>query len=136
MPSLLNGLLQADVWRKCSCCRQWKDVTGLSGGTCELLFTLVVSTDSGPVLKSSSSFFSSSSTVGFVAVAMLAWTLHASLAVLRHLYDSSWEPASKYLTPLLNAEGSFPSQSLPGAPCGSVWTLCAKAKPEQTCLMF
>ena len=46
--------------------------------TCELLFTLVVSTDSGPVLKSSSSFFSSSSTVGFVAVAMLAHNLQAS----------------------------------------------------------
>ena len=41
------------------------------GHTCELLFTLVVSTDSGPVRNSSSSFCSSSSTVGFVgAVAM------------------------------------------------------------------
>lgn len=32
--------------------------------TCELLLTLVVSTDKGPVLKASSSRFSSSSTVG------------------------------------------------------------------------
>lgn len=46
--------------------------------TCELLFTLVVSTESGPVLKSSSSFFSSSSTVGLVAVAMLVYDLQAS----------------------------------------------------------
>lgn len=37
--------------------------------TCELLFTLVVSTDKGPVLKASSSRFSSSSTVGCVAIA-------------------------------------------------------------------
>mmetsp|Transcript_1401 Transcript_1401/g.4173 ORF Transcript_1401/g.4173 Transcript_1401/m.4173 type:complete len:211 (+) Transcript_1401:171-803(+) len=38
--------------------------------TCELLFTLVVSTERGPVRNSSSSFFSSSSTVGFFASAM------------------------------------------------------------------
>ena len=36
--------------------------------TCELVLTLVVSTDRGPVRKSSSSFFSSSSTVGLAAL--------------------------------------------------------------------
>ena len=39
--------------------------------TCELLLTLVVSTDKGPVLKASSSRFSSSSTVGCVAIAKI-----------------------------------------------------------------
>ena len=36
--------------------------------TCELLFTLVVNTLRGPVLKASSSRFSNSSTVGWVAM--------------------------------------------------------------------
>ena len=44
--------------------------------TCELLFTLVVSTDSGPVRKSSSSFFSSSSTLGCLISDMSASRLH------------------------------------------------------------
>ena len=42
------------------------------GSTCELLFTLVVSTLKGPVLKASSSRFSSSSTVGWVDILKLA----------------------------------------------------------------
>ena len=39
---------------------------------CELVLTLVVSTDSGPVRNSSSSFFSSSSTVGLGACVAMA----------------------------------------------------------------
>lgn len=44
--------------------------------TWELLFTLVVSTDKGPVLKSSSSLFSSSSTEGLVTVVIVAAQAH------------------------------------------------------------
>lgn len=52
------------------------DLQILLAVTCELLFTLVVNTLRGPVLKASSSRFSNSSTVGWVA--MLKCRRHSS----------------------------------------------------------